>query len=219
MDGNWNCNETITIVWDDHLDMLRREITRERKPLNSKCHCKTNDLEKRCWNCKTCAESCKACTAHCGCKGVCANPHNQGGTCDICSPLRGVLEQVSQPTESVFLKQSTSDEGTPSEMFIASHGESDDDDDNNDDRYYDGDIDILFDDFDVYFGDESGNEYFSFSTQSYPPFNAEWDINDDYEYEMLIQITLQCNRNTGRYSCMFLRMKLSTDFNYPFMRS
>ena len=169
--------------------MLR--IIRQRKPLISQRHGKTNDLEKRCRNCKTCAKSCKACKAQCGCKCVCATPHNQGGTCDICAPLRGVLQQVTQPTESVFLKQSTkqSDDtvGTPSEILIASHDESDEDDDNNDDRYYDGEIDIPFDDFDLNFGDESDNEYFSLSTQSYPPFNAEWDINDDCEYnEMLI---------------------------------
>ena len=109
----------------------------------------------------------------------------------IYAPIRCVLEQVTQPTESVFLKQSTkqSDDtvGAPSEILVASHDESDEDDNNSDDRYYDGDIDIPFDDFDVYFGDESDNEYFSLSTQSYPPFNAEWDINYDYDYnEMLI---------------------------------
>ena len=53
----------------------------------SKCRCRatSNKCRISAPGCTNCCKSCKPCTASCLCKGICDNPHNNGGTSPKCS--------------------------------------------------------------------------------------------------------------------------------------
>ena len=67
----------ISVRWDDNVEEERQILTSQRKPPVTKCYCKSGN----CKMCKNCFKACKPCSTKCNCKGMCLNPHNNGGIC------------------------------------------------------------------------------------------------------------------------------------------
>jgi hypothetical protein len=75
--------EKITIKWEENMTEVRKKLAYKKPPLLNKCSCKNCSVTGR--GCTQCAKACKPCTSKCKCKGLCNNPHNNGGTCYKCS--------------------------------------------------------------------------------------------------------------------------------------
>ena len=86
--------ENISIKWDEDLQQVRMELQSRRKPPVYRCGCKVGkvlcDATGR--GCKNCCKACRPCNSQCHCKGLCANPHNNGGFCPKCNPAHDVTD-------------------------------------------------------------------------------------------------------------------------------
>ena len=71
------------IVWDEQFEEEEKKLNKKRQLPISKCSC-TTGCKVDGQGCKNCCKACKACNNKCACKGVCQNPHNNGGTCSKC---------------------------------------------------------------------------------------------------------------------------------------
>jgi hypothetical protein len=72
----------IEIKWDEK-PSSRNKITKPK--LINKCSCK--NCSPTGTGCRQCTKSCLPCSDKCKCKGKCANPHNNGGSCVKCKPV------------------------------------------------------------------------------------------------------------------------------------
>ena len=80
--------EDITVKWDDDVEKIKYKKT--SKPQTYSCSCKESNTNRCSGNgrgCKRCFLSCNACNLKCKCKGICDNPHNNGGVCSKCRIL------------------------------------------------------------------------------------------------------------------------------------
>ena len=137
--------DTIQIVWDEHFDEEEKKLNKKRPLPISHCTCKTGcNIDAS--GCKHCGKACRPCHDKCHCKGLCNNPHNNGGYCDHCRPAEeeednnmeveeaDALEAAEIETlpfedlESYFNQQSDQFISIPTVPLNESDSESDSDD-------------------------------------------------------------------------------------------
>lgn len=75
--------DTIHPIWDENFEEEQKKLNSRRQLPISKCTCKTG-CSINGPGCKNCSKSCKPCSIKCFCKGMCNNPHNNGGDCNKC---------------------------------------------------------------------------------------------------------------------------------------
>lgn len=126
----------VAIKWEDNMNEIKKGLQYKKPPMSAGigCGCKKGCSlsTKLTTRCKICTKQCNPCRAECGCKGLCNNPHNNGGKCSIC-------KTVTEPERSnnSSANQSESDSEDSEEEFIY---EADDDN-------------VDFNDFNDFFGD------------------------------------------------------------------
>ena len=81
-------NESISIQWEENIKGIKKGLTFKKAPLSAGigCGCSkgcslSSELTTRC---KICTKQCRPCRPKCKCKGLCGNPHNNGGKCTLC---------------------------------------------------------------------------------------------------------------------------------------
>jgi hypothetical protein len=94
--------ETVHIIWDENFEEEQKKLNSKRKLPISKCGCTTGcKIGGR--GCNNCTKSCKPCSIKCACKGMCQNPHNNGGDCIKCHQNEEEPEIEEAQTDDLLL--------------------------------------------------------------------------------------------------------------------
>ena len=114
--------DKIQVLWDE-------EETIKRVVVGKGCGCKSKKCDGSTAGCRSCYRMCKPCSVKCECKGLCNNPHNNGGKCPKCA--------VVEESESSDEEDNTNENNDNSEVIPQvppdQHGEIDTDSDMSDD--------------------------------------------------------------------------------------
>ena len=122
--------DILEIIWDENIETTRKQLKKRRPLPKAKCSCRTGKCSIQSKGCKNCAKSCRPCTSACVCKAQCSNPHNDGGTCQLCNDNINDKHNIDSDSENSTSEKDTSSSGDETEDYdyIGKEDEKDDSD-------------------------------------------------------------------------------------------
>ena len=134
--------DTLEIMWDENIEITRKQLNRRRPLPKAKCSCRPGRCSIETKGCKNCTKSCKPCTNICLCKGQCNNPHNNGGVCPICPENVKDKTNIESASEESLSERDTCSSGDETEDYEYT-GQKDENEDSDLETYFDNNDEYL----------------------------------------------------------------------------
>jgi hypothetical protein len=130
LNSGWQVTDnTVLIKWEENIESIKKSLKYKKPALLKTCSCKTKQCGMSERGCKNCYKDCKPCSTKCACKGLCKNPHNNGGACSRCDGTGAVAGSASKascsPVTSPVRRNSTNEDLSGVERHIQVNNLSD----------------------------------------------------------------------------------------------